>query len=268
MNARGLFSSILAGWFLLAQLQVKMMSTEEPKGARRYVVQAGDGLWAIARQFRVSEQGLVDLNRLTDPNLLAVGQVLDLGPEALPRFSKIGDSLSASRVFLRAAGGWSPSSQGRRSEAVWAGVSSEGLLVKRQQHGHCAEGENLVECELRIEQPQVVVLLVGTNDARAGISPEDYQLNLTRIVDLAMGAGAMIILTTLPPLTGEGSGLIEKYNETIRDLAQALGVEPLEWGAGAQMGPDGVHPTADSIIKRNEMTLRRLEELREKFWGG
>jgi len=43
------------------------------------VVESGDSLWSIAVQFGVSLQGLIHANpQLADPNILAVGQVLNL----------------------------------------------------------------------------------------------------------------------------------------------------------------------------------------------
>ncbi|WAS04029.1 peptidoglycan DD-metalloendopeptidase family protein [Gloeomargaritales cyanobacterium VI4D9] len=47
-----------------------------PKQAEQYQVQPGDTLTAIARRFRVPLEELVRLNRLTNPDLLYVGQTL------------------------------------------------------------------------------------------------------------------------------------------------------------------------------------------------
>ena len=47
-----------------------------PKQAGQYQVQPGDTLTAIARRFRVSLEALVRLNRLTNPDVLYVGQTL------------------------------------------------------------------------------------------------------------------------------------------------------------------------------------------------
>ena len=42
----------------------------------KYIVQAGDTLFAIANRYDVSVDELIALNRLQDPNRLAIGQEL------------------------------------------------------------------------------------------------------------------------------------------------------------------------------------------------
>ncbi len=49
-----------------------------PPAARRYTVQRGDTLFAIARRFGTTVDTLVRLNRIANPNLIRVGQVLQL----------------------------------------------------------------------------------------------------------------------------------------------------------------------------------------------
>jgi LysM repeat protein len=58
-----------------------------PVALRRYTVQRGDTLFAIARRFGTSVGALVWLNRIADPNRIAVGQVLQLpgAPAPPPR---------------------------------------------------------------------------------------------------------------------------------------------------------------------------------------
>ncbi len=48
----------------------------EAREGRRYVVQPGDTLWALARRFGVSLEALAEANAISDPNRLVVGQVL------------------------------------------------------------------------------------------------------------------------------------------------------------------------------------------------
>lgn len=56
--------------------------TAAPAGTFVYTVQAGDTLSAIARRFGVSVNELVQLNRLSDPGLLRVGQQLMIPGQA------------------------------------------------------------------------------------------------------------------------------------------------------------------------------------------
>ena len=46
--------------------------------AAQYTVQPGDTLWAIARQYHTSVETLVQLNRISNPDLIYPGQVLTL----------------------------------------------------------------------------------------------------------------------------------------------------------------------------------------------
>ncbi len=50
-----------------------------------YTVRAGDTLWAIARRAHVDLRRLATHNHLVNPNLIRVGQVLDLGAAAVAR---------------------------------------------------------------------------------------------------------------------------------------------------------------------------------------
>ena len=61
-----------------------LLTSEEPKPAHQpiehYVVQAGDTLWAIAQRYGVTLEQLVLENRITNPNLIYLGQVLTISP--------------------------------------------------------------------------------------------------------------------------------------------------------------------------------------------
>ena len=48
---------------------------------REYVVQAGDTLTAIAQQFSVTVTALAEFNQITDPNVISVGQRLQIPPD-------------------------------------------------------------------------------------------------------------------------------------------------------------------------------------------
>lgn len=69
-------------------------STPQPGGESTYVVRAGDTLYAIARRFGTNVPTLVGMNNISNPNLIYVGQVLNVpgggspppnpGPSATP----------------------------------------------------------------------------------------------------------------------------------------------------------------------------------------
>lgn len=71
-------------------------------GGREYTVQAGDTLIGIANANGVSLQALLEINPLVDPNIIAVGQVIQL-PEAPTQFTSEIKLLADSRL-VRAPG--------------------------------------------------------------------------------------------------------------------------------------------------------------------
>ena len=54
-------------------------ATPDPNSGSAYVVQPGDRLWDIARQFGVDMRCLVRVNMLANQNLIRRGQALDIG---------------------------------------------------------------------------------------------------------------------------------------------------------------------------------------------
>ncbi len=79
------------------------ITNDTPVTAQSYVVQLGDTLSAVAHRFSMTILKVVELNRISDPNLIYVGQTLTLGdtnptPSATPapqRYTvQFGDTLS------------------------------------------------------------------------------------------------------------------------------------------------------------------------------
>ena len=68
-------------------------------------------------------------------------------------------------------------------------------------------------------RPQVVVLMLGTNDASAGRDVAAYRADMEKAVDLMLGRGVVVILSTIPPHPGR-EALARSYNEELRSLAQ------------------------------------------------
>ena len=64
-----------------------MLVTVAVVAAATYVVQPGDTLWRISRQFGTTVDAIVRANNIPNPNLIYVGQVLEIpgvGPTATP----------------------------------------------------------------------------------------------------------------------------------------------------------------------------------------
>lgn len=103
-------------------------------------------------------------------------------------------------------------------------------------------------------QPQVVVLMLGTNDVSAGRKAEDFRRDFVQAVELLTGAGVVPIVSTIPPHIGKPA-LARSMNEAIRAVAQEkklplidyereiLARRPDDWD-GTLLNPGDVHPSA------------------------
>lgn len=63
---------------LPAPTQTQAAPRPQPTSVREYVIQPGDTLYAVAAQFELSVDDILAANSITDPNLLTVGQVINL----------------------------------------------------------------------------------------------------------------------------------------------------------------------------------------------
>ena len=105
-------------------------------------------------------------------------------------------------------------------------------------------------------QPQMVVLMMGTNDASQGRAVEDYTKDAAQAVETILATGAIPILSTIPPHIGRLE-LSKSYNESLRKLArerklplidyerEILTRRPDDWN-GTLLGKNDVHPTAET----------------------
>lgn len=103
-------------------------------------------------------------------------------------------------------------------------------------------------------KPQMVVFMLGTNDASAGRPLADYRRDLAKAVDLILGDGIICILSTIPPHIGRQE-LARSYNEAVRAIAkerqlplidyeqEILMRRPKDWD-GTLMNKGDVHPRA------------------------
>ncbi len=108
---------------------------------------------------------------------------------------------------------------------------------------------------LEMYQPQVVVLMIGTNDAADGRMVANYQADVDKAVEKILAAGAVCILSTIPPYPGK-MAVVKDYNEALRKLAKArqlplidfeqeiLSRRPNDWDGTLLMKGDA-HPSAE-----------------------
>jgi lysophospholipase L1-like esterase len=103
-------------------------------------------------------------------------------------------------------------------------------------------------------KPQAVVLMLGTNDASAGRSVDDYKADMAKAVDAILDHGAVCILSTIPPHPGK-SDLAKQYNDALHKLAKDRSLPLIDYEQevltrrqddwnGTLLGKNDVHPTA------------------------
>lgn len=103
-------------------------------------------------------------------------------------------------------------------------------------------------------KPQIIVLMIGTNDASASREKKAYLADVTAMLDSALDKGVVPILTTIPPHPGKRD-LAASYNDGLRAIAKEKSI-PLvdyekeilarrkdDWN-GTLLAKDDVHPTA------------------------
>jgi lysophospholipase L1-like esterase len=103
-------------------------------------------------------------------------------------------------------------------------------------------------------RPQMVVLMLGTNDASASRTVAAYKADMEKLVTQMTDRGIIPILSTIPPHVGKPD-LSRQYNEALRNLAkerelplidyekEILKRRPEDWN-GTLLGKNDVHPTA------------------------
>lgn len=171
-------------------------------------------------------------------------------PAATRNVLVFGDSLSAA-YNLAAEQGWVALLDARlRNEApayrmVNASISGE----------TSAGGASRIEAAVAQHRPAVVVIELGANDGLRGLPLERTRANLERMVEVAQGAGASVLVVgmRLPP--NYGPDYTEGFFAMFGEVARARGaahlpflLEPIALDETA-FQPDRLHPTADAQPK-------------------
>jgi hypothetical protein len=189
----------------------------------------------------------------------------------------IGDSITHANPY----GQWARAGEGRSEEdkvvLAWmhlgADDATDGWFLARYDHpnggrSHTAVGgmrwdellaggkaglPSLAEM-LKTYQPQIVVLMMGTNDASASRKVEDVSKDAETAVKLILDSGTICILSTIPPHIGSPEQS-KSYNEALREVAkkhelplidyerEILKRRPEDWN-GTLLNKNDVHPTA------------------------
>ena len=186
--------------------------------------------------------------------IFAAGQALGRSPNA---YAKIGDSTTENPHFLArfdegpynlgAYAHLQPvidqfrSSHGRDSVAVRVGLHSWTANDPAwAEPGLCLPNETPVQCELRLHNPSIVLIRLGTNDAGVGLM---FEANIRYIVDTALAAGVIPVIGTKGD-RHEGS---DENNNILRRIAAEYRIPLWDYDRvadtlpGRGLGQDAAH---------------------------
>jgi hypothetical protein len=203
-------------------------------------------------EFVVMDSGVIDHMRA----IYAKGQTLGRNPQA---FSKAGDSTIESPYFLgrfdsspynlgdykylQAVIDHYKGSYGHKSLAVRIGQHSWTLLNPTwADKTQCHADESPLACEFRVNNPTVVILRLGANDA--GV-PKLFDKKMREVVEYIIEQGVIPVLSTKPDQR-QGT---KQINEIVRKIAADYQIPLWDFAKvadtlpGHGLGPDGVHLT-------------------------
>lgn len=147
----------------------------------------------------------------------------------------------------------------RYSPAVKDGTTEGALLWwmwNDNLAGQCVAGESPLECELRIHQPSIVFIHVGTHFG-------DRNLNyLNKIIDRILEHGAVPVLVT----KADNLEMDEHINRTYAEVAQERGLPLWNFYASVQQLPnagmrDPMYLSDEALIAHREGALQALDAI-------
>ncbi len=164
-------------------------------------------------------------------------------------FSKLGDSLIANPHFLTGfdsdrsdLGSYDflqpvidhfAGSYERYGVAIHAGLHSWGIFDPMwADKNWCQPNESMVDCEFRLNNPSILLILLGSNDAGA---PDNFAYNLRKLVEYSIEHGVIPVLVTK---ADRFEGPENTNNLLIREIAAEYAVPLWDFDQLADMIPD------------------------------
>ncbi|MCX6422029.1 MAG: SGNH/GDSL hydrolase family protein [Actinobacteria bacterium] len=122
------------------------------------------------------------------------------------------------------------------------------------------------------KQPDMLIVLGGTNDIAPGADPATSLANLQRIVDAAAQAGVKVAVCTIPPSDKPNvDELTRAYNDALKVWADSTGIilldtaAPLRGPEGVGWAPelttDGTHPSPEGAVRMSQAAATTLRYL-------
>jgi lysophospholipase L1-like esterase len=153
---------------------------------------------------------------------------------------------------------------GGRSHTAAGGLRADELLAGGKQ-----KLPSLAEM-LKSYQPQIVVLMIGTNDVAQSRKTEEYLADVEKAAVSILETGSICILSTVPPYFARPEASA-KYNEGLRGLAKKAGLPLIDYEKeillrrakdwnGTLMNKNDAHPSGgdDQVNSASEPTEENL----------
>jgi lysophospholipase L1-like esterase len=207
------------------------------------------------------------------PYWLAAMKKVNEGFGGTPRYvAQFGDSITYAGGFWKPLG-WMNAEQFLKDDDGFPKAPTDetgqtkrwrdvlkGMTAKGPEHANFSGWtvEKLLEAVpvvLKRDNPEVALIMIGTNDTRPNGPPDSYGPNLEKLLTMIMEAKCIPVLNTIPPKRNCMLG-VEKTNIIIRDLATKLNVPLVDYYAdilkrqpdnawdGTLLSKDGVHPSS------------------------
>ena len=185
-------------------------------------------------------------------------------PESPQRVVVLGDSLAAG-YGLPAAASFPAQleralvNQGHNVEVIGAGVSGDTTA------GGLARLDWLLA-----DDPDLMIVELGGNDALRGLDPAETERNLDQILGRLRAAGVKVLLAGMQAPRNMGEDYYQRFDRVYSALAAKYGVAFYPFfleGVAARPElnlPDGIHPNAQGITVIIEKILPYVEPLLEK----
>lgn len=183
--------------------------------------------------------------------------------------------------------GWWLAADDQPSGRSWTAVSG---LTAAQCLAGGVRGSASLDAILVDHDPQIAIILLGSNDAGQNVPVERYLASMESIYMKCIENGTIPVVTTVPPRNPDPAGLIGPYNDGLTALAKKHGLplvdyygeilarQPGNAWQGTLISKDGVHPsnegstgpaTPDNLAKcgyllRGWLNVHKVKEIKAK----
>lgn len=138
------------------------------------------------------------------------------------------------------------------------------------QNSACKQGESPLKCELRVHNPSILIISLGTN--WGGRDPDEFEDYLRQIVDFSLEAHVLPIIAT----KGDPAGLNNPLNERMVRVAYDYDIPLWNFWAAIQDLPDqglkpwdrgGVYLSEAAWVVKRDTGLMALDDVRKRLSG-